>query len=1169
MNFSKKISAGAVALALGASALVAPQARALPGEFTSPPGLNIGYETGCRATLSHSLETLQRDRNWERSETPGGVINTVRVDDRAAGTTTFWAWASLEERAQRLQRFNEVTLEVRNVSATGEAVSYQVETVKPGTYSFVKENAPADERDLTVTVDGAVELDKRGKNTLSYGAAAGHRSQLPNPGELAAGESKTYMWKVTVPLDGNIDRHNIQIRTISRSEVDPWPIETDNCQPMLPTDAKTKPIIADGTEYDTGITVSNAEAQSDYERLTGYVYNGDKVIEGAKVRVDANGKVYVTVPKGATGTKDDGKPQTLGMKIYAQPREETNDSTYESYNSEQALRLADPQKPGSTNGDQEEFRTTVPVQKFTPKYKDPNSVKPGKSVKIDLANLTEKLRENKTAILKDPNTTFTPKNPAGGWAANIVDQNTGQLEVFAPAGAKGGDKVTVEVTVTYPDGSTDVLRPTVTVQDFDNVAFDPKYSEVKDVPGKTVTIKQTVELPEGTTFKIVPGQEWNPQVDPKTGLITVTIPGNAAPGTVKDILVDVTYPDESVDKQVPAKVTVLNVPAYGEETGKPGTEVKLPQTGKVAENTTFEIDPKQDLGKWEPTIDPKTGEITVVIPEGETAPKDIKVIVTDPNNKNNPETVVAKVTPILPPAYPETKTNPGTTIVVTPENTGKVPEGSTYTITPGQDLGQWEPTIDPKTGEITVVIPNDETDVTRDINVTVTYPNGKGEDTVPAKVIVTVPADAGATSTPATPEPTDKPTGKPTEPQQPGDDKTPGTPVTPGEGNTIVIVFPGTGIRVTPPATTKDPDGTKYEIKPGFTAPEGWTITINPSTGQLEVKVPENAKPGETITVPVVVTLPNGDSVTREVPVVVTPGNGGGITLPKDWKFDKETPTVIYVPVPVGAPDGDLKLQLPDGWTQTRDGNTIVITAPTAPTDGGGTIQIPGKDGDKVNITVTVDQGEKTDGEGATQEGSSNEEAKKCFTKLSTEPNSPLLWILPGAILLGVGAPLVGPLGQEVGKAIANVSAQMNIDIPNPWGNGGDNVRRENPVMATFNAEMARLNNTFGPQVAEAGLTALALLSLASLAGLLAWYCLEDGDTKLSSGMWDDVKAKQGEGSSNKGEASPSAEASAQPTTGASAPAEPSSAAPSVVAAPSDKPGISQPVEPTPTPVNQ
>ena len=1058
MNFSKKISAGAVALALGTSALVAPQARALPGEFTSPPGLNIGYQVGCQNTLSHSVERGMQGRTYEESYSNGLTIGSLREEDWFNNKEEVTIWVSYTPQGERQLSYTDVDMDLRNVSKNN--VDYKIESLKPGTYTVngAYEDGKEATKDLKVTHRANFKSKGGTLKPAEYTEGTGIEAQL----NFTEGATETYAWKITLPFTSqDRDTYATQVRHIFRAQTEAWPIENDNCQPMLPTDTKTKPIIADGTEYDTGITVANAEAQTDYERLTGYVYNGDKAVKDAKVRVDASGKVYVTVPKGATGTKDDAKPQTLGVKIYAQPREETNDSAYESYNTEQALRVADPKKPGATNGSQPEFRATVPVQKFTPNYKNPNSVKPGKSVKIDLANLTEKLRENKTAILKDPNTTFTPKNPAGGWAANIVDQNTGQLEVFAPAGAKGGDKATVEVTVTYPDGSTDVLRPTVTVQDFDNVAFEPGYEEAKDVPGKTVTIKQTVKLPEGTTFKIVPGQEWDPQVDPKTGLITVTIPGDAAPGTIKEILVDVRYPDGSVDTQVPAKVTVLNVPAYGEETGKPGTEVKLPQTGKVAENTTFEIDPKQDLGKWDPTINPTTGEITVVIPEGETAPKDIKVIVTDPNNKDNPETVVAKVTPILPPAYPETKTNPGTTIVVTPGNTGKVPEGSTYTITPGQDLGKWEPTIDPKTGEITVVIPKDETEVTRDINVTVTYPNGKGDDTVPAKVIVEVPADAGTTSTP-TPEPTGKPT-EPAGPQQPGDNKTPSTPVTPGTGNTIVIVFPGTDIQVTPPATTKDPEGTKYEIKPGFTAPEGWTITINPSTGQLEVKVPENAKPGETITVPVVVTLPNGDTVTREVPVVVTPGNGGGITLPKDWKFDKQTPTVIYVPVPVGAPEGDLKLQLPEGWTQTRDGNTIVITAPTAPTDGGGTIEIPGKGGDKVNISVTVDQGENPDGEGATQEGSSNEEAKKCFTKLSTDPTSPLLWILPGAILLGVGAPLVGPLGQEVGKAIANVSAQMNIDIPNPWGNGGDNVRRESPVVATFNAEMARLNNMFGP----------------------------------------------------------------------------------------------------------
>lgn len=62
--------------------------------------------------------------------------------------------------------------------------------------------------------------------------------------------------------------------------------------------------------------------------------------------------------------------------------------------------------------------------------------------------------------------------------------------------------------------------------------------------------------------------------------------------------------------------------------------------------------------------------------------------------------------------------------------------------------------------------------------------------------------------------------------------------------------------------------------------------------------------------------------------------------------------------------------------------------------------------------------------------------------------------------------------------------------------------------MATFNAEVARLNNMFGPQVAQAGLAALALLTLAGLAGLMAWYCKDGNSEKLSSGMWDNLPEK-------------------------------------------------------------
>ena len=46
---------------------------------------------------------------------------------------------------------------------------------------------------------------------------------------------------------------------------------------------------------------------------------------------------------------------------------------------------------------------------------------------------------------------------------------------------------------------------------------------------------------------------------------------------------------------------------------------------------------------------------------------------------------------------------------------------------------------------------------------------------------------------------------------------------------------------------TTAPEGT--EFTPGENAPEG--VTVDPDTGEVTVKVPEDAKPGDEITVPV------------------------------------------------------------------------------------------------------------------------------------------------------------------------------------------------------------------------------------------------------------------------------------------------------------------------------
>ncbi|MBF0845367.1 YPDG domain-containing protein, partial [Streptococcus danieliae] len=85
-------------------------------------------------------------------------------------------------------------------------------------------------------------------------------------------------------------------------------------------------------------------------------------------------------------------------------------------------------------------------------------------------------------------------------------------------------------------------------------------------------------------------------------------------------------------------------------------------------------------------------------------------------------------------------------------------------------------------------------------------------------------------------------------------------------------VVPGTPATSTPALTDKAgnpataPSGTQFTIAPGFTAPEGYTVTIDETTGVVTVTAPESptATTAETVEVPVVVTYPDAsvDQVT-------------------------------------------------------------------------------------------------------------------------------------------------------------------------------------------------------------------------------------------------------------------------------------------------------------------
>ena len=87
------------------------------------------------------------------------------------------------------------------------------------------------------------------------------------------------------------------------------------------------------------------------------------------------------------------------------------------------------------------------------------------------------------------------------------------------------------------------------------------------------------------------------------------------------------------------------------------------------------------------------------------------------------------------------------------------------------------------------------------------------------------------------------------------------------------MVVPGEETKSTPTFTGKDgkdakaPEGSKFKIADGFTAPEGYEVTIDENTGEITVKFPDDSKLDkdtvEEFDVPVTVTYP--DKTTDEV----------------------------------------------------------------------------------------------------------------------------------------------------------------------------------------------------------------------------------------------------------------------------------------------------------------
>ena len=221
-----------------------------------------------------------------------------------------------------------------------------------------------------------------------------------------------------------------------------------------------------------------------------------------------------------------------------------------------------------------------------------------------------------------------------GWKTEV---NGDKITVTPPKNAKPGDKSTIYVVVTYPDGTQDLEKFTVTVNDpnkpGDNATeTTPDWKNAETPPGVPVDVPNTGDkLPVGSKVTVPEDIDgWKITTGPDGSTITVTPPADAKKGDKIEVPVTVTHPDGSVDKET-FTVTVVPDPDWDDKTTTPKTPVtidKKDDSGDVKPGTTVETE-----GPGTATIDDKTGVITVT-PNDDAKPGDeITVTVKDPNDR--------------------------------------------------------------------------------------------------------------------------------------------------------------------------------------------------------------------------------------------------------------------------------------------------------------------------------------------------------------------------------------------------------------------------------------------------------------------------------------------------------------------------------------------------------
>ena len=471
----------------------------------------------------------------------------------------------------------------------------------------------------------------------------------------------------------------------------------------------------------------------------------------------------------------------------------------------------------------------------------------------------------------------------------------------------------------------------------------------------------------------------------------------------------------------------------------------------------------------------------------------------------------------------ETKSSPTFT-----DKDGKdveVPEDSKFAISDDFTAPEgYEVKIDENTGEITVTSPDgselDKDTVEKfDVPVTVTYPDGTTDD---AKAKFKLDTDGDGK--PDTEDEDDDNDGisdkeeedKGSNPKDKG--SIPATPIEPGNPTDAATFDPSyedgsgkPGDDVTVPAPEfKDNDGNPAEapegteFTPGDNAPDG--VTVDENTGEITVPVPEDAKPGDKITVPVDVTYPDDTKDTVDVTVTVgepdAPDAKDNETFEPDYEDGSGKPGEdVKVPAPefkdndgnpAEAPEGTEFTpgdNAPDGVTVDENTGEITVPVPedakpgdkiTVPVD----VTYPDGSKDTVDVPVTVgepkDNSGSSDGGSSIPGGSSNVDWERC-APAAAGLGLPLLFLLPIGLASQMNIPGFSPLVKQVSAQIDGINrqlAQQNVALQKQLGiyNGplAKQASQIDLMLKKVSSEAGRIGG--GIALAAAGALALGLL---------------------------------------------------------------------------------------------